>query len=52
MIRESNSEKFLGLKIDKNLNFNRHLSNLCKKVNGDVSTLARMVKILPFDKKG
>ena len=37
MIWESNSEKLLGLEIDKNLNFNKHLSNLCKKVSGKVS---------------
>ena len=31
MIWESNSERLLGLVIDKNLNFNKHLSSLCKK---------------------
>ena len=48
---ESNSEKLLRLEIDKNLNFNKDLSNLCQKVSGKVSALARMVKILPFDNK-
>ena len=51
MIWESNSEKLLGLEIDNYLNFNKHLSNLCQKVSGKVSALARMVKILPFDGK-
>ena len=32
MIWESSDEKLLGVTIDKNLNFNAHLSKLCKKV--------------------
>ena len=50
-IWESKAEKLLGLIIDKKLNFNEHLSKLCKKVSGKVSALARMVKIIPFHKK-
>ena len=51
LIWESRYEKLLGLTIDKNLNFDKHLSILCKKVRGKVSALTRMVKIIPFDKK-
>ena len=51
LIWESRHEKLLGLVIDKKLSFNEHLSILCKKVSGKVSALARMVKILAFDKK-
>ena len=51
LIWESSHEKLLGLIIDKNLNFEKHLTILCKKVSGKVSALARMVKVLPFDKK-
>ena len=36
-IWESTHEKLLGLTIDKKLNFNKHLSILCKKVGGKVS---------------
>ena len=43
--------KLLGLIIDKNLNFNEHLSIVCKKVSGKVTALARMVKLIPFYKK-
>ena len=50
-IWESLSEKLLGLTVDKNLNFNLHLKTLCKKVNQKVSALARVVRILPFDKR-
>ena len=52
LIWESSSEKLLGLIIDKKLNFNIHLSKLCKKVSGKVYALARLVKIIPFEKKG
>ena len=51
LIWESSNEKLLGLTIDKKLNFNKHLSILCKKISGKVSALARMVKIIPFNKK-
>ena len=51
LIWESSHEKLLALTIDKNLNFEKHLTILCKKVSGKVFALACMVKILPFDKK-
>ena len=50
MIWESKSEKLLGVTVDKNLNFNNHLSNVCKKANQKVSALARIARILPFHK--
>ena len=51
MIWESSEEKLLGITIDKNLNFNSHLSNLCRKVGQKVSALARVSKLLPFNRK-
>ena len=51
MIWESQSEKLLGMTVDKNLNFNLHLKSLCKKVNQKVSALARIANILPFQKR-
>ena len=51
MIWESQSEKLLGMTVDKNLNFNLHLKSLCKKVNQKVSALARIARILPFQKR-
>ena len=43
-------KKMLGVTIDKNLNFNAHLYNLCK-VSQKVTALARLAKLLPFYKK-
>ena len=51
VIWESQSEKLLGMTVDKNLNFNLNLKTLCKKVNQKVSALARIVRILPFQKR-
>ena len=50
MIWESAEEKLLGVTIDKNLNFNSHLSILCKKAGHKVTALARVVKLLPFNR--
>ena len=51
MIWESQAEKLLGMLVDKDLNFNSHLKVLCKKVNQKVSALARIARILPFQKR-
>ena len=48
---ESRQEKLLGLSIDKKLNFNDHLVNICKKASVKVSVLASLAKILSFERK-
>ena len=50
-IWESSEEKLLGVVIDKNLNFDSHLSKLCNKVSQKVSALARVSNLLPFHRK-
>ena len=50
-IWESQSEKLLGMIVDKKLSFDLHLRTLCRKVNQKVSALARIVPILPFSKR-
>ena len=50
-IWESQSEKLLGMMVDKNLSFESHLKTLCKKVNQKISALARIAGILPFQKR-
>ena len=51
LIWESDEEKLLGVIIDKNLNFNSHLSTICKKVGQKVTALARIVRLLPFHRR-
>ena len=48
---EGNLEKLLGINIDKELKFNDHLLAICKKARCKVTALARLAKLLPFDKK-
>ena len=50
-IWETQSEKLLGMIVDKKLSFDLHLRTLCKKVNQKVSALARIVPYLPFPKR-
>ena len=46
----SSSVDLLGIKIDKNLNFNEHVSKLTKKGNQKLHSLARISKYLCKDK--
>ena len=51
LIWESAEQKLLGVTIDKNLNFDSHLSKLCNNVGRKVTALARIAKLLPFNKR-
>ena len=51
VIWESKQEKLLGLTIDKQLNFNAHLSDICKRASTKVTALARLVRFISFEKK-
>ena len=50
IIESSESVELLGIKIDKNLNFNEHVSGLVKKGNQKLHALARISKFLKQDK--
>ena len=41
-------EKLLGVKIDVNLIFDNHISNLCKKAGRKISSLARVFSLMSF----
>ena len=47
-IWESNKQKLLGLDIDRNLNFNEHVSSLCRKAGNKLSVLARLSNFMSF----
>ena len=51
MIWESWSEKLLGITITNDLNFDTHLSVICKKASTKMSALARVAPLLPFFKR-
>ena len=50
-IDNSECEKLLGVKINVNLNFNDHISDLCKKASRKVSALARVTPFLGLSKR-
>ena len=48
---ESNDVKLLGITLDNNLKFDKHVSNICSKANRKLSALTRVAKFLPFKKR-
>ena len=50
-IDNSECEKLLPVKIDVNLNFNDHISDLCKKVTRKISALARATHFMGLSKR-
>ena len=49
-IDNSECEKLLGVKIDVNLNFNNHISDLCNKASRKMSALARVTPFMGLSK--
>ena len=47
-VSEINKQKLLGLDIDKNMNFNEHVSSLCRKVGNKLSVQARLSNFMSF----
>ena len=50
VIECENSVKLLGVTIDNQLNFNEHISNLCKKANQKLHALARVSRFMSQEK--
>ena len=50
-IENSRCEKLLGVKIDANLNFNDHISDLCKKASRKIHALARVTPFMALEKR-
>ena len=50
LVWESNDVKLLGITVDGDLKFVKHVLKLCSKANQKLSVLSRMVKLLSFNK--
>ena len=50
-IKNSDSEKLLGIKVDAKLNFNEHLNDIISKANHRVNILSRVVPYMSLSKK-
>ena len=51
LIKTSNCEKLLGIRIDYKLNFDEHVSSLCKKANSKLRALARTTPYMNIEKR-
>ena len=52
LIRESNDVKLLGITIDRDLKFDKHVLKLCNKANQKLSAaLSRVANLLSFNKR-
>ena len=47
-IRSVSNQKLLGPHIDKNLNWNTHIDNLCKVVSSKISLLRQVAEYVPL----
>ena len=52
VIAVSSSEKFLGITIDSNFTFEKHVNELCKKGNLKLHALTRCAKFMGTEKRG
>ena len=50
-IWESNKQRLLGIVIDRNLNFDEYVSDLCKNASRKLSVLARLSNYMRFEKR-
>ena len=51
IVWKSNDVELLGVTIDSNLRFDKHVSKVCLKANRNLSALTRVAKFVPFKKK-
>ena len=51
VVWESVEEILLGVTVNKNLKFETHVNEICKKASGKLTALARMARIMPLYKK-
>ena len=51
IIKASSSVKLLGVQIDDQLNFNLHISNICRSAANQLNALIRLKRFLDFEEK-
>ena len=51
IVMESNDVKLLGVTIDNNLRFDKHVSNICLKANRKLNAFIGVAKFFSFFKK-
>ena len=51
ILENSNSQKLLGVTIDRKLNFDKHVTNLCDKASKKIQALTRIFPYIPQTQK-
>ena len=51
MIKNTKSQKLLGITIDKKVTFDEHVSNLCDKASRKINALARLFPCMPLNQR-
>ena len=51
IIKASSSVKLLGVQIDDQLNFNLHISNICRSAANQLNSMIRLKRFLAFEEK-
>ena len=51
ILENSDSQKLLGVTIDRKLNFNEHVTNLCDKASKKIQALASICPYIPQTQK-
>ena len=51
ILENSNSQKLLGVTVDRKLNFNEYVTNLCDKASKKIQALARIFSYIPQTQK-
>ena len=51
ILENSNSQKLLGVTIDRKLNFDKHVTNLCDKASKKIQALTRIFPCIPQTQK-
>ena len=50
-LKKATTKKLLGITINEHLNFNEHLTNVCKKTSRKLNTLSRVSSFLSYQQK-
>ena len=50
LIESSSTEKLLGIQLDSDLTFDKHISSICNKVAKKINALSRLVNYMALDK--
>ena len=51
ILENSDSQKHLGVTVDRKLNFDEHLTSLCDKASREIQALARIFSYIPQTQK-